>query len=130
MRVAARLVRGASDRRLERTLGRPAVLGVLLSVAVRRIDVVRAGGFAGEVGLDLARTAGLPLAWSLEIGAGRARLRRRPAADPQVRMALSVADLLRVAAGTERPDGLLLAGRLDLVGDWDAAMRLAALLSR
>ncbi|MSW83532.1 MAG: hypothetical protein F2832_02120 [Actinobacteria bacterium] len=128
MDLAARLVRGASDQRLERTLGRPALLALILKLRLRRADPAAAGGFVGELGLDLARVTGPPLAWAITVDADGVRLRRRPAREPAVSVALSVADLLRIGTGVERADGLLLVGRLDLAGDWAVAMRLSSLI--
>lgn len=118
------LVRGASDRRLERTVGSRAGLALVFGVMARRFVPEKADGFAGVIQYRLCAADGGVRGWTVEVEGRRARARRGMAADPRVTLSLALADFARLAAGELDPGKALLTGRLDVEGDVSVAVRL------
>lgn len=118
------LVRGATDRRLERTVGSRAGLALLFGVMARRFAPEKAGEFAGVIQYRLRAEDDGVREWLVEVEGGRARARRGAAADPRVTLSLALADFVRLAAGELDPGKALLTGRLDVEGDVSVAVRL------
>lgn len=118
------LVRGASDRWLERTVGSRAGLALLFGVMARRFVPEKALGFTGAVQYRLRAADGGVRLWVVEVGRERARSRRGMAADPRVTLSIALADLARLAVGELDPGKALLTGRLDVEGDAAVAVRL------
>lgn len=117
----------AGDRRLERTVGSQPGLRVLFSALERAYVPARADGLDVEVAFALRTAAGAQRPWGLRITPQEARARRGVVAAPALRVVLTVADLARIAAGALDPGTALLAGRLDLEGDFELATRLGEL---
>ena len=119
-------VRGASDRRLELTLGSRAGLRMLMAQVAARAPGI-AVKFAGELQCDLARSDGSVSTWTIDTRSGRAIARSGPAERPALTARLTVADFVRMTAGELDPGSALLEGRLDLAGDFSVVTRLSAL---
>jgi putative sterol carrier protein len=123
-------VRRSGDRRLERTLGSRGGLRVLFGAMARRFVPERADGFTGDIQYDLGYSDGAVRTWTVSVGAERATARPGPAPDPALTIAMSLADLLRLAGGDLQPFSALLAGRLELAGDLNVAMRLGPMFGQ
>jgi hypothetical protein len=121
-----RYVASAPDRRLERTLGSAAGQRLLLSAMARRFDPAAAEGFTGEIAFALRREDGRERVWTVAAGPGGATL-RPGRGEPALTVRASAADVVRMAAGELDAGGALLAGRLDLEGDFALATRLGAM---
>jgi alkanesulfonate monooxygenase SsuD/methylene tetrahydromethanopterin reductase-like flavin-dependent oxidoreductase (luciferase family) len=118
-----RLVRGRSDEQLHRLFDRGPGLAVIFKGMERAFVPERARGFEGEItyelrGRDGART------WTVQIGEGRAAVRRGSAPEPAVTLRASVPDFVRLAAGEAFAPKLLLEGGLVIEGDFALAGRL------
>ena len=120
----ASFVARSGDRRLDRLAGSRRAQGLVFAQLARRFDPRGASGFTGELQFDLRRTDGRVNAWTIAIGEERATVCRGPARMPAVTISSDVADVVRMAAGELHPASALLAGRLDLTGDWGVVMRL------
>jgi putative sterol carrier protein len=118
------LLRGASDRRLERTIGSRAGLALLFRMMARRFVPEKARGFVGAVQYRLRATDGGVREWVVEIDGARARARPGRVVYPRVTLSLALADFARLAAGELDPGRALLTGRLDVTGDLAVATRL------
>lgn len=119
----------SDDRRLDRLAGSRRAQGLVFAQLARRFDPSGARGFNGELQFDLRRTDGRVNTWTIAVEEDRAVCRRGPATTPAVTISSDVADVVRMAAGEFGPASALLAGRLDLSGDWGVAMRLARMFS-
>lgn len=118
-------VRGASDRRLELTIGSHGGLRMLMAQVAARVPGF-AVKFAGELQCDLRRSDGSFSTWTIDTRSGRAVARAGPAERPALTARLSVADFVRMTAGELDPGNALLDGRLDLSGDFSVVTRLGA----
>jgi hypothetical protein len=119
-------VRGADDDALERRFARPRVQYVLFSAMAAAFDPDAAAGFRGKVSYELTRPhAGAPPArWTVEISDRRARARRGGDEDAELQLRFTLADFVRVAAGTLDPSVPLLQNRASFKGDLGLAVRL------
>lgn len=126
--VLRRHVAGADDRRLERTLGRPAGLRLLFAAFTASYAPPASGAPDGEVACVLRSGDGQLRAWTVTFGPSGAVARPGRGTDPRLTATLSVADIVRLAAGQLDAGAAMLTGRLDLAGDAALAMRLAELL--
>jgi putative sterol carrier protein len=123
-------VRRSDDRRLERTAGSDLGLRMLFAAMARAYEPAHADGFSGELQFDLRRADGCVSGWAVALDARRAAVRPGAATSPALTLTLTVADLLRVAAGEVDAGAALLAGRLDLTGDFALAQRLGVMFGR
>jgi hypothetical protein len=119
-------VRNSSDRRLELTFGTRAGLRMLFAQLAVRVPAF-AATLAGELQCDLRRGDGSLTVWSIDARSGRATVRQGPAARPALTARLSVADMIRIAAGELDPGRAVLEGRLDFAGDFGLMTRLTSL---
>jgi hypothetical protein len=119
-------VRSSSDRRLERTIGTRAGLRMLFAQLAVRVPSF-AATLAGELQCDLRRSDGSLTIWTIDARSGRAIARRGPANRPALTARLSVADMIRMAAGELDPGRAVLEGRLDFAGDFGVMNRLTSL---
>jgi alkanesulfonate monooxygenase SsuD/methylene tetrahydromethanopterin reductase-like flavin-dependent oxidoreductase (luciferase family) len=117
-------VRRSDDARLERTAGSPRGLRLLFGAMSQAYVPGSAGGFAGEVEYRLRRADGRVVPWAVAIDGDRAVVRPGPASAPALVLKLSVADFVRMVGRDLDPGRALLAGRLDLEGDFALAARL------
>ncbi|MCW2991594.1 MAG: class flavin-dependent oxidoreductase, partial [Solirubrobacterales bacterium] len=118
---------GADDRTLERLLANRVALRILFGTVARRFDPARAKGFAGELQCDLRTTAGGLRSWTIVVDGEHATARAGAAEAPALVATASAADLVRMAAGELDSGRALLAGRLDVRGDFRLMMRLGAM---
>src|SRR5690242_5736645 len=96
----------------------------------RAYEPKHAHGFAGELEYDLRRRGGRHAHWTVSIDGHRAMARRGRAVAPALTVTIGVADFLRLAAGDLDAGRALLAGRLDLAGDFALAQRLGQMFGR
>jgi hypothetical protein len=119
-------VRTSSDRRLELTFGTRPGLQMLFTQLAARLPPI-ATAFAGELQCDLHRSDGSQTSWTIESRPGRAIARRGPAQRPALTARLSVADMIRIAAGELDPGRAVLEGRLDFAGNFGVMNRLMSI---
>lgn len=124
-----RFVAASDDARLERTVGSTLGLRGLFAAMERQFDPRRAGDFAGVIQYDL-RVGAEVRSWSVAVGDGAASARPGASDDPQLRLALALADFARIAAGELDPVSAVLTGRLELHGDFGVAMRLGEMFGQ
>jgi alkanesulfonate monooxygenase SsuD/methylene tetrahydromethanopterin reductase-like flavin-dependent oxidoreductase (luciferase family) len=120
----AALVRGRSEEQLERLFGRGPALTVLFKGMERSFRPDRSGGFTGEIQYELG-TADGTRRWVVEIADGRASARPGSAADPALTVRAGLADFVRLAAREAYGPQLLLAGAIEIEGDFALAGRLS-----
>lgn len=125
-----RFVARGGDRRIERTLGSPRGLAVLFRAMAGRFDPGAAAGFTGRVRYELRTSRGTVRAWSVECRSDGARAVPGDQAAAAVVVRTSVADFVRIAVGDLDPGAALLAGRVDLEGDFLVASRLGEMFGR
>ncbi|MBW8485760.1 LLM class flavin-dependent oxidoreductase [Actinomadura parmotrematis] len=119
-----RLVKGRSDRQIERAFGERAQR-VFFAGMARAYDPSAAGGFEGDLAFRLGRSDGTETAWTIRVRDGRARAREGAADDARLTIAASTADFVRVLAGDGNPASLLMDGKLRLRGDVEVAPRVS-----
>jgi putative sterol carrier protein len=124
--IFARTVSGADDRKLERRFGSAPVQWAIFKAMTSRFDADAARGFQGKISYELQRpaTGGVPLRWTVEVGDGKARARRGGAEDAALKLRLTLADFVRIGAGTVDPALPVLQGRASFQGDFGLAVRL------
>jgi hypothetical protein len=125
-RFFAKWVDGVDDKKLERRFGSRLAQRVMFSAMAARFDPGAAGGFQGEISYELQRpaTEAPPLPWTIEVSGRRARARRGASDDAAVRLRVSLADFVRIGAGTIDPATPVLQGRASFQGDFGLAVRL------
>jgi alkanesulfonate monooxygenase SsuD/methylene tetrahydromethanopterin reductase-like flavin-dependent oxidoreductase (luciferase family)/putative sterol carrier protein len=119
-----RLVRGASDKRLERVMGTKAALRLFFGGMAARFDPSKAAGFSGELQFDLRTGSGAVRRWTVEVDGDHAHARAGGAKAPALTVRVGLADFLRISARELDPGKALLAGRLDVEGDFELMTRL------
>jgi len=122
----AAFVRGAGERRLDRTVGSTIGLRVLFAGMTHRFVPERAEGFAGEIQYELRAGEGVR-AWVIEIAGERAIARPGRGVAPALTVRTTVADFARIAARELDPTEAVLGGRLALEGDFALAARLGGM---
>lgn len=120
----------SGDRRLERTIGSARGLRVVFRAMASRFDPAAAGGFTGDLRYELRTAGGEVRTWTVTCRLDGATARSGAAPDPAVTLKLALADFARLAAGELDPGAALLAGRLDLEGDFAVATRLGEMFGR
>jgi putative sterol carrier protein len=123
-------VHRASDARLERIAGSDRVLSLIFAAMARAYEPDKAHGFAGELEFDLRRAGGRVAHWTVRVDHDRATARPGRAAAPALTLTMPIADFLRIAAGELDAGRALLAGRIDLAGDFSLAQRLGEMFGR
>jgi hypothetical protein len=125
-RLFAKWVRRADDAKLERRFGSPLVQRLMFRAMTARFDPVAAAGFAGAVSYELRRpaTGAPPLRWTVEVSGRRARARPGAAERPALNLRVTLADFVRIGAGTIDPATPVLQGRASFEGDFGLAVRL------
>jgi len=122
---AAMGVRRSDDRRLERTIGSQAGLRVVFAGMARRFAPERARGFEGDIQYELTpRDGGLPRRWMVSISDGHASARAGRSPDPAVTFRMGLGDFVRLIGGELDPGRALMAGQLEVDGDFAIAARI------
>lgn len=126
LKLLARVLDGASEAQIERRFGSAPMQRALFAAMARAFDPDAAGGFEGRLGYELSRpaTGGQPLAWTIDVSAGRATAHRGLAPEAKLTLRLELADFMRMAAGTLDPVVPVLQGRASVLGDFGLAARL------
>ncbi len=124
------VVRRSGDRRLERTAGSHPGLRLLFAAMARRFVPSAAGGFTGDLLIELRGSDGRVRAWTVTIAPDRAIARPGRPPAPALTVRLGVADVVRLAAGDLDPGSALLSGRMDLEGEFALASRLGEMFGR
>jgi hypothetical protein len=122
----ARLVRGASDERLERRFGNRLAQRAIFHGMAGRFDPAFAHGFTGDILYELGywtNGAG-PDRWTIRIGEERAEALEGGTAEPALTIRIGVADFARLLAEEVRPPELFFDQRLAIDGDFEVASRL------
>jgi putative sterol carrier protein len=125
-RLFAKWVGRADDAKLERRFGSRPAQWVIFKAMAARFDARAAGGFEGSVSYELKRpaTGAPPLRWTIEISGRRARARPGDSDDAAVKLRVTLADFIRIGAGTIDPATPVLQGRASFQGDFGIAVRL------
>jgi tetratricopeptide (TPR) repeat protein len=124
----ARLTRSAADDALVRNVRSATAQRALFTALARSYQPSFAYGFTGNIVIELDTT--LPGSdptvdvWTLEVGPRRARARRGPATPAATTVQLTVADFVRLVAGSLDPIQAFKAGRLTVDGDVLLAARM------
>jgi hypothetical protein len=123
-------VRDAGDEGLEQLDGRRARLAasVLLACAPLVTNRRAARRRDGTVEFRVKQPGGGASMHTLAFRDGRCRARRGVVAEPDLTLELTIADLLRLAAGQVDGLSLVFTGRLRISGDLDLAFRLPRML--
>jgi alkanesulfonate monooxygenase SsuD/methylene tetrahydromethanopterin reductase-like flavin-dependent oxidoreductase (luciferase family) len=124
--VLARLVDGASDEQVERRFSRPLAQRALFAAMARGFDPDKAAGFEGRLVYELARpaTEQPPARWTIRVHSGHATAYQGADNGAQLTIRFTLADFVRIAAGTIDPAEPLLANRASFEGDFALAARL------
>jgi alkanesulfonate monooxygenase SsuD/methylene tetrahydromethanopterin reductase-like flavin-dependent oxidoreductase (luciferase family) len=122
----ARLVRGKSDRQLERRFGADRVQRLIFQGMARQFEPRFAFGFEGDIAYVLAHQANgrPPSRWTVRVENGGARVLPGVNASPAITFTLSVPDWARLIAEEADPQELLFTGRFDVEGDLALATRV------
>jgi SCP-2 sterol transfer family len=125
-----RAVQAAGDEGLERLDGRRGrlVVTALFALTPLLVDRRRARRRDGVVEWRITEPDGGASVHTMVFTAGRMRVRRGVVAAPDLTLQLSIADLLRLAAGLSDGVTLVFTGRLRVAGDLDLAFRLPRML--
>jgi hypothetical protein len=124
--VLRALISGASEEQIERRFGSATVQGLLSSGMARAFRPDAAGGFEGALVYELSRPASraAPIRWTIEVSGARATAHRGSTVGAALAIRLTLADFVRIAAGTIDPAEPLLADRASFDGDFGLAARL------
>jgi hypothetical protein len=125
-RLFARFVEGADDAKLERRFGSGLVQRVMFTAMAVRFNPDAAGGFSGLIVYELGRpaTGRRPLRWTIAVSGRRARARRGATDGAAVKLRVTLADFVRIGAGTIDPATPVLQGRASFQGDFGLVVRL------
>jgi hypothetical protein len=125
-RIFAKWVRSADDAKLERWFGSRLMQRVMFGAMAVRFNPAAAGGFEGRIVYELGRqaTGASPLRWTIDVSGRRARARRGASDDAAVKLRVTLADFVRIGAGTVDPATPVLQGRASFQGDFGLAVRL------
>ena len=129
----ASLVRGHSDRVVEKRFGSALVQRLIFAALARSFDPRKASGFQGDIVYELTRpVTGAPgadgghvsvNAWTLRVEKDRATARAGASESPALRIRLSVTDFARLMTGDLPRNEPLLRGRIEVEGDLGLATR-------
>jgi alkanesulfonate monooxygenase SsuD/methylene tetrahydromethanopterin reductase-like flavin-dependent oxidoreductase (luciferase family) len=128
----ASLVRGQSDRVIEKRFGSALVQRLIFGAMARAFNPRLAFGFQGDIVYELARPAtangtsggqSSVNAWTLHVEKDRATARPGASSSPAVRIRMSVSDFARLITGDVPRNEPLLLGRIQVEGDLGLAAR-------
>ena len=99
---------------------------VVFSVMAARFNPDAAAGFEGRIAYELQRpaTGASPLRWTVDVSGRRARARRGGSDKSAIKLRVTLADFVRIGAGTIDPATPVLQGRASFQGDFGLAVRL------
>jgi hypothetical protein len=125
-RLLARFIDGADDAKLERRFGSPGIQRLMFRAMAAGFDPDAAAGFEGAIAYELQRpvTDAPPARWTVEISGRRARARPGAPEQAALTLRLTLADFVRIAAGSVDPAIPVLQGRASFRGDFGLAVRL------
>jgi hypothetical protein len=121
--VAATTAR-ASDRLLERTIGRPRGLRAIFKAMAKRFVPAAAEGFVGCVTYELRGDDSIEHVWTVRITPTQAIPIAGRLADSDLTLKVGLADFIRISAGELNPVDLVMSGRMQLEGDFMLAAKL------
>ena len=121
--VFAALVRGRSDRQLERTIGSGAGMRAFFAGMARQFTPERSNGFEGDLQWELSGGGSTRIV-HIRVRDARAAARTGAAADPAVTIRMPLAEFVRIAAEIEPPAKALMEGRMEIEGDLQTAWRI------
>jgi alkanesulfonate monooxygenase SsuD/methylene tetrahydromethanopterin reductase-like flavin-dependent oxidoreductase (luciferase family) len=121
----ARLVRGASDSKLERRFGSDLAQRAIFTGMARQFEPKFAYGFEGDIAYELTHHGNgkAPSRWTVRVQDGSATV-MPGIGSPAVTFRLSVPDFARLVAEEADPQELLFSGRFDVEGDLTLATRV------
>lgn len=122
--LLARLVRGRSDRGLERMM--PVLTPLIFRGMARAFRPDRAFGFSGEIEYELQRN-GKSKKWVVRIAGEKAIVKSGAAGHPSVVLRMSAPTFARISAGVLTPIAAVLEGKLKTEGDLQLLGRLGEL---
>jgi hypothetical protein len=128
-RAARAFVARSSDRRLERTAGSRAGQRLLFRRLARSYVPGSLDGFTGDI-VFAVRRGEATTCWTLHVARGEAVVQEGETPHAAVVLRVGIADLVRIGTGELDPMRALLAGRLDVEGDFTIASRLGELFGR
>jgi alkanesulfonate monooxygenase SsuD/methylene tetrahydromethanopterin reductase-like flavin-dependent oxidoreductase (luciferase family) len=122
----ARLVRGASDRQLERRFGGPRAQRLIFEGMARQFEPKYAFGFEGDIAYVLTHheNGKPPTRWTIRVEGDAARVLPGVNASPAITFTLPVPDWARLIAEEADPQELLFSGRFHVDGDLSLATRV------
>lgn len=131
---AGQLARGALRRgdrhlaRLDRGLGRQALLAALPRAMPLQFVPAAAEGFEGTIALRVrSGNGGSPAAYEIAVAQGRCAVRRASSPAAATTVTVTGSDLIRLAGGAAAWPRLMGEGRLEIEGDPFVALRFPAL---
>jgi hypothetical protein len=116
-------VRRMSDRQLEIVVGNRLGVRALFAVTARMYRPSKAGGFSGPIEFTLTTPHG-PETWTIDCSPAGATTRRAAAPDAKLRVDAKLADFLRVGVGEVNAPSAVLAGKLNIRGDFGLALKM------
>jgi alkanesulfonate monooxygenase SsuD/methylene tetrahydromethanopterin reductase-like flavin-dependent oxidoreductase (luciferase family) len=124
--LLARFVDGASDEQVERRFSSPIAQRALFAGMARSFAPDAVPGFEGRLVYELARpaTAQPPARWTIHVHDGRAAAHQGADNSAKLTIRFTLADFVRIAAGTIDPAEPLLANRASFEGDFALAAKL------
>jgi hypothetical protein len=114
----------ASDRLLERTIGRPRGLRSIFKAMAKRFVPAAAEGFVGCVTYELRGEDSIERVWTVQITPTQAIPIAGRLADSALTLKVGLADFIRISAGELNPVDLVMSGRIQLEGDFMLAAKL------
>ncbi len=126
VKLLARMIDGADDAEIERRFGSRWAQRAMFSGMARAFEPDAAAGFQGTLVYELARPAthSTPTRWTIEVLNGDAAARPGADPDPALTVHFTLADFVRIAAGTMDPAVPLMEARASFEGDFALAARL------
>lgn len=116
-------VRRMSDRQLEAVVGNRVAVRLLFHSMAARYRPEKAGGFTGPIEFTFTTPHGDEV-WTIDCGANGAKARRGATPSAKLRVGAKLADFLRVGVGEIAAPSAVLAGKLDIRGDFGLALRM------
>ncbi len=126
IRLLAWIVSDADDAQVERRFGSTVAQRAIFTGMTRSFDPDAAGGFQGSILYELSRpaTQAPAISWTVEVLDGHATARPGGATNAKLTVRFTLADFVRIAAGTIDPAVPLLEDRASFEGDFALAARL------